>query len=63
MTLVAATILLRNSGLQLITAPSQLFFLSPAMGVEELETLLRIPAHTEEECARIVSSCNSLEYH
>ena len=39
------------------------FFLSPAIDVKELETLLRKPAHTEEGCARIVGSCNSLEYH
>jgi hypothetical protein len=33
------------------------------MHVEELETLLRKPAHTEEECARIVGSCISLAYN
>ena len=33
------------------------------MDVEELESLLRKPAHTEEERARIVGSCNSLPYN
>ena len=33
------------------------------MDVEGLETLLRKPAHTEEECARIVGSCTLLAYN
>jgi hypothetical protein len=45
-----------------LSAPSK-FILSLAMDLKELETLLRKPAHTEEECARIVGSCNSLVYN
>lgn len=37
--------------------------LSLTMNVEELETMLRKQAYTEEECARIVGSCNSLAYY
>jgi hypothetical protein len=38
------------------------FILSLAMDLEELETLLRKPAHTEEDCERIVGSCNSFSF-
>ena len=31
--------------------------------VKELETILRKPAHTEEECARIIGSCSLLPYN
>jgi hypothetical protein len=49
------------AGLTPVSLPR--FILSLAMDIEELKTLLRKPAHTEEECARIVGSCNSLAYN
>jgi hypothetical protein len=63
---VCVLILLRNYGPTNFVRPLPAlpfrFILSLDMDVEELETLLRKQAHTEEERARIIGSCNLLAY-